>query len=180
MFTIEYLKKEHEIISKLTDRIEEKSIDVIDGKEVDTEFFRNAIYFIRKFADKEHHKKEEDILFKYMMLNLGTVAEKLIKNGMLVEHDMARFYVYSLEEYLNLYEKEKTSKNRLYIITNAMNYAELLRRHIEKENTAVYTFGEKNLSEDILKIIDEEMKIRVEEESQDLEEKTTLMKKLNI
>lgn len=180
MFTIEYLEKEHEVIIKLTNRIEEESINILDGKDLDVDFFRNVVSFIREFADSEHHKKEEDILFKYMLENLGPVAEKLIRNGMLVEHDMARHYVMELEKAIDEYEKNKESKYKLYIITNSMSYADLLRRHVDKENNVVYTFADRSLKEDIKEKIELEMKEKVEEEKVNTNRKNLLLEKLNI
>lgn len=180
MYTIDYLEKEHELIIKVTNKIEEKSLDILDGKDVDVEFFRNVIVFIRKFADGEHHKKEEDILFKYMIEELGALANKLVTNGMLVEHDMARYYVRELESYLDEYEKEKSSRNKLYIINNAMSYAELLRRHVDKENNVVYTFAARSLSDNIKKTIEDEMTSRIKEEEALEAEKKDLIEKLDI
>lgn len=180
MYTIDYLEKEHDLIINLTNNIEKNSLKILDGEDVDVEFFRNVIIFIRKFADGEHHKKEEDILFKYMIVELGDLANKLITNGMLVEHDMARFYVRELEKYLDEYEKEKTQRNKLFIINYAMSYAELLRRHVDKENNVVYTFANRALSDEIKKTIEAEMKERVKEEEALEEEKNDLIKKLNI
>ncbi len=180
MFAIEYLEQEHSYILKLTNRIEEESLKILNGENVDIDFFKNSVLYIKKFADAEHHKKEEDIFFKYMVENLGAVAEKLIKNGMLVEHDMARFYILSLSEAISSYEENGDDKSKLYIITNAMNYAELLRRHIDKENNVVYTFGERELSEEVKNKIEEEMKNRVKEEKINEDEKNSLLEKLNI
>lgn len=180
MYTIDYLEKEHDLIINLTNNIEENSLKILSGEDVDIEFYRNVIIFIRKFADAEHHKKEEDILFKYMIVELGDLANKLITNGMLVEHDMARFYVRELEKYLDEYEKEKTQRNKLFIINYAMSYAELLRRHVDKENNVVYTFANRALSDEIKKTIEAEMKERVKEEEALEEEKNDLIKKLNI
>lgn len=49
------------------------------------ETLRECIDFGRNYADKHHHGKEEKILFRIMMENMGPVADKLIRNGMLVE-----------------------------------------------------------------------------------------------
>ena len=123
---------------------------------MDMEYFRNAVSFIRNFADKAHHQKEEKILFQAMMERLGTVAVNLIQHGMLVEHDLARLHVMELENALNAYEKEKTPENKLDIIANAVGYCYLLKRHVDKENAVVYPYAEKNLSADVMKQLDEE------------------------
>ncbi|QQK08267.1 hemerythrin domain-containing protein [Miniphocaeibacter halophilus] len=175
MFTVDYLKKEHEELSVFVTRLEDECISILNGEEVNDEFFRAAIEFIRKYADETHHKKEEDILFKYMMDNLGAPAEKLIRTGMLTEHQMARYYVLELEKYLNNYKLEKNDRDKIQIIGNTMTYVNLLRSHIDKENNAVYPFGENNLSGEIKMKIDEEMGQRIEREEMDLDRKSQLL-----
>lgn len=158
MYGIDILYKEHENILNFTNLLEEKLIGILEGEEVETEYFKRAIAFIREYADSHHHQKEEDILFKYMVESLGPIAEKLIRSGMLVEHDLARFTTGQLEEAVIAYEENPTSKNKLDILANGMNYIYLLRRHATKENTVLYTFAEKNLSQEIKDKIDEESK----------------------
>ena len=97
MKAIEYLVKEHDQITKFLDRLEEECLSILKDKTIDEEFFRASISFIREFADGIHHNKEEDILFKYMLEELGVLGEKVIKNGMLVEHQLARSYVFKIE-----------------------------------------------------------------------------------
>ncbi|NMW84285.1 hemerythrin [Peptoniphilus sp. AGMB00490] len=177
--TINYLEDEHKEILIFCDRMEEKCLEILNGN-VDKEFFKNAIIFIRKYADGRHHKKEEDILFKAMLENLGPVAEKVVRGGMLVEHQMARGYVMELENNLNLFEKSKSDLTKLHILTNAMAYVELLRSHATKENNTVYPFADKNLPEDVKKKVSEEMKIKIQEEKKDNSEKINLIKILGI
>ncbi|WP_100066140.1 hemerythrin domain-containing protein [Miniphocaeibacter massiliensis] len=176
MFTVEYLEKEHEGITKVINKVEEKCIKIVNGEEINDDYFRKLIVFIRKYADDAHHKKEEDILFKYMSENLGEAAEKLINYAMLQEHQMARYYVLELEKYLNEYKLEKSDKNKIQVLANAMSYVNLLRLHIDKENNVVYPFGAKNLSEDIKNKVEEEMKVRTEEEKEILKDKENLLK----
>ena len=177
--TINYLEDEHEEILRFCDKMEEKCLEILRGN-VDTEFFRKAIDFIRKYADGLHHKKEEDILFAAMLENLGPVAEKVVRGGMLVEHQMARGYVMELENNLKLIEKSKEDLPKLHILTNAMAYVELLRNHAEKENKTVYPFADKSLSEDVKLEVAKEMDERIREEEKFLGDKRDLMKKLGL
>lgn len=159
MKAIENLVKEHDQITKFLDRLEKECLSILKDKTIDEEFFKASISFIREFADNIHHKKEEDILFKYMIEELGLLGEKVIKNGMLVEHQLARSYVFKLENSLNSYKKTKDDRDILQIIANSMAYVNLLREHIDKENATVYTFAENKLGNDT--------KIRIEEESEE-------------
>ncbi|MDO5714600.1 MAG: hemerythrin domain-containing protein [Tissierellia bacterium] len=178
MYTIDILKQEHDEISQFVDRLEEECIAIMNGKEVEIPFFEKSIYFIRTFADDKHHKKEEDILFKYMIENLGAVAEKLIQHGMLVEHQMGRYHVMELEKNIQRYEETKADKEKIQIIGHSMGYVNLLRSHIDKENNAVYPFGEKQLPEELKKIIDDEMKDIYVQDEDKTKEKEELLKEL--
>ncbi len=175
MYAINYLEKEHEEILIFVNRIEEECIEILNGKEVDYKFYEAVIQFIRKYADGVHHKKEEDILFKYMMEYLGEPAEKLIRTGMLTEHQMARYYVIELEKHLEKYLNNKNDKDKIQIIGYSISYVNLLRIHVEKENGAVYPFGANNLPEDIKKKVDEETRIKAEEELKNKEDKERLL-----
>lgn len=166
MIGIEVLVKEHENIVNFTNIIEEKMIKILDGEELDTAYFRKAIDFIRRYADKHHHQKEEDLLFMKMLEEFGAVADKLIRSGMLVEHDLARFTVSEWEEALDAYDEDPSTKNKLDILAHGMNYVYLLRRHASKENDVLYPFAEKNLSEESKNWINEETK-KLETEKED-------------
>ncbi len=90
------------------------------------------------------------------MENMGPVAEKLIRNGMLVEHDLGRLYLSELEKAIDEYEKNPGTEPKLDIISNAVGYGALLKRHIEKEDEAAYAFAVRALAEDKLKAVDDE------------------------
>ena len=177
--TIDYLEEEHREIINFCDKMEEKCLEILDGN-LDIKFFRNVILFIRKYADGLHHKKEEDILFKAMLENLGPLAEKVVRSGMLVEHQMARGYVMELENNLNLYGESSSNLVKLHILTNAMSYVELLRDHAKKENQTVYPFAEKNLSEEVKVNVKKEMEERIKDEKEYLKDKKNLMKLLGL
>lgn len=156
MKAIDYLVREHEEISRFLDRLEKECISILNNKTVDFRFFKASIEFIRNYADGIHHKKEEDILFKYMIDNLGVLADKVVRGGMLVEHQLARGYVYDLETSLSSYKDDPSDKHILQIIATSMGYVNLLRKHVDKENSTVYKFAEDRLSEDVKSLIEKE------------------------
>ncbi|MHC1721427.1 MAG: hemerythrin domain-containing protein [Clostridiaceae bacterium] len=144
---------EHKNIKRMLEIVRKASMNVLKQHEIDYDDFSNMILFIRKYADAHHHGKEEKLLFNHMVSEIGGAAQKLVNNGMLVEHDMGRFYVKELEEAL---EKVKSGDNdaKLDVIANAISYANLLNRHIDKEDAVVYTFAKRALSQKTFDKID--------------------------
>lgn len=151
---IEALLKEHEEISRFSERLEERCIALMEENAFCADAFREDIAFIRTYADEQHHKKEEELLFHAMLEEIGQAAVPAIRHGMLVEHDMGRMYVGELENAVESYEKEQTPKNKLEILAQAMGYVHLIRRHIYKENNAVYPFAQRALSKETMERLD--------------------------
>lgn len=155
MNAIKIMNEEHQYILRMLKVVRKECLNILQGQDVNYEDFYLIIEFIKEYADEHHHKKEEDILFNKMVDNLGDVAEKLVKNGMLVEHDFGRLYVRNLCEALENY-KNGDEEAKLDIIANAISYTHLLERHIDKEDRVIYKFAERELKADVQKNIDEE------------------------
>src|SRR3989344_1506298 len=133
------LSKEHENILKVIDVLEIK-INELKNKEIDTVFFRKVIDFIRNYADKFHHAKEEDILFREFnnCAEEGGVHCNPV-GQMLFEHDIGREKVKMMESGLN-------EKNKSRLIEGSRGYIELIREHIFKEDKILYPMADDALS----------------------------------
>ncbi len=146
MDAIELMVNEHKNIKRMLKTVRAMCIKVLNNEAVDFEDFYKVIDFVRNYADKHHHAKEENILFKKMGDELGEKVTKGPIAGMLVEHDLGRLYMSNLEAALERF-KEGDTDSRVDIIANAISYTDLLNRHIDKEDTAIYTFARRALSE---------------------------------
>ena len=155
MNAIELMNEEHKNILIMIKVIRKVCFNIMNGTEINYKDLEDIIEFIRNYADSHHHKKEEDILFNRITENLGQLGEKLVKHGMLVEHDYGRLYISNLVESI---EKVKggDEEAKLDIIANAISYTHLMERHIDKEDRVVYTFAERNLSKEILEKVNNE------------------------
>lgn len=149
--------EEHENIRRMLKIVREVCYRVMIKGDYDVVDFSKIIDFIRIYADKHHHGKEEDILFKTMNEEIEKLAKSGAITGMYIEHDMGRLYMLNLEKGLKAF-KAGDDKARLDIIANAVSYTDLLDRHIEKENTAMYKFAENMLKEESKAFIDAESK----------------------
>lgn len=140
METIKILNEEHQNILKVITSIEQECEILKTGTDIDTEYFEKVIDFIRNYADKYHHAKEENILFK----EFDKVSAQAHCNPvpqMLYEHEMGRKLVKKMEEAKKTNDKES-------LIENATGYAQLLQNHIYKEDNILYPMIEEILSKD--------------------------------
>ena len=126
----EILSEEHQYILKVINSMINECDQLEAGMELDKSYFEKAIDFIKNYADKFHHAKEEDILFEE--LNKDTVYMHCNPiSQMLYEHDAGRNYVKGMEIGINGNDKNK-------VIENARGYAFLLQDHIFKEDNILY------------------------------------------
>lgn len=152
---IDIMVREHENIKRMLAVVREACIGIMNGNAIDYDDFMQMISFIREYADKHHHNKEEKFLFTRMVEEGGDAAKSLVNYGMLLEHDLGRMYVRELEESLN--KAQSGDKDAMVdVIANAIAYVNLLKKHIEKENNAAYSLARRQLSKETLKRIDVE------------------------
>jgi len=164
MESIKVMVEEHTNIRRMLKVIRNISYRILTNDEYDIDDVPRVVDFVRIYADKHHHGKEEDILFVTMNESLEAVKKSGAITGMLIEHDNGRLYMRNLEQAVDAY-KEGNDVARIDIIANAVSYADLLDRHIEKENTALYKLAER--------LLPEESKTYIEEESRKLEDEAT-------
>jgi hemerythrin-like domain-containing protein len=162
MNSIEIMIKEHKYILRMLTVVRKACFGVFNKEKLIYEDFYLMIDFIRNYADKHHHGKEEKLLFKEMQLHLGKIGDNLITHGMLVEHDLGRLFISELEEALQRV-KDGDEESKLDVISSAIGYAKLLTRHIAKEDSVVYTYGAKNLSVNVLEEINQKTNIYEQE-----------------
>ncbi|MAG07236.1 cation-binding protein [Candidatus Pacearchaeota archaeon] len=137
------LSEEHQNILKVLDVLERECGGLESGKELDKVFVGKAIDFIKNYADRFHHAKEEDILFK----EFGKKSDEAHCNPveqMLYEHDLGREFVKGMGDGLESSDKEK-------VIASLRGYVQLLREHIFKEENILYPMIDGILGEDIQK-----------------------------
>lgn len=147
MDAIDLMREEHNNIKRMLSVIRRLCVKIVEGEQMDYYLFYKVIDFVRNYADKHHHLKEENIIFKEMSDKLGESIARGPVYGMLAEHDLGRLFIYNLENAVG--EVRKGSKEaRVDVIGNAIAYADLLNRHIEKEDSTIYEYARRRLSEE--------------------------------
>ena len=155
MSGIELLIEEHKYVRRMLVVIRKACFKLIETGEINYDDFYNMINFVRNFADNHHHKKEEVFLFNKMVENLGDTGKNIITHGMLVEHDLGRNYMRNLEAALEEL-KQGNEEAKLDVIANAVSYTTLLDNHITKEDNVIFTYAQRALDKELLKVINEE------------------------
>ena len=133
MDAIDLMMNEHKYILRGLKVFRKLSIEILNTNTVDFVSYEKMILFVRNYADKHHHNKEEVVLFKKMETQLG---EKMVKgplSGMYIEHDLGRQHIKLLEEAL-IRVKNGDLDSQVDIIANSICYSDLLTRHIDKED----------------------------------------------
>jgi hemerythrin-like domain-containing protein len=153
--SIDILVEEHKYIKMVLKEIRKQCTKIVRGEDIDYQLFYNIIDFVRNFADKYHHQKEEERLFNIMAEQLGLGVESGPIAGMLVEHDLGRSHIMDLEKALQECEKGNMDA-KVDIIANAIGYEQLLLKHIDKEDNAIYRHAERRLSKETLDRLDRE------------------------
>jgi len=133
------LSEEHQHILKVIDVVLEECEQMENGKEINSNFFKDVIYFIKNYADGFHHAKEENILFKTMLDDPENMHCNPIP-VMLHEHDEGRNFVKGMEGALLDHDVQK-------LIENASGYGYLMQDHIYKEDNILYPMAEEGLTD---------------------------------
>jgi len=138
---------EHKLILRMIALVEKNTELLEQGKFRNWQFYLDAVDFIRNYADRFHHAKEEDVLFIELIKN-GMPEKQSPIEAMHMEHDQGRSYVRAMEEAARKALDGELGQANI-IAGNAKGYAALLRGHIEKEDDILYPLAERVLPEDV-------------------------------
>lgn len=143
MDAIETLMNEHRVIERVLDALVGFADEARRKGTTDKDELGRFVAFIREFADRCHHGKEEDILFAAM------VAHGFPRDGgpiavMLHEHGQGRALVGALAAKV-AQDGAWTPADLQEIADDANAYANLLHAHIHKEDAVLYPMAEQHL-----------------------------------
>ncbi|MCF8130015.1 MAG: hemerythrin domain-containing protein [Deltaproteobacteria bacterium] len=114
---------------------------------LDPEFIDMAIDFIRIYADRTHHGKEENILFRDLKERDLSEADRRLMNELMEEHLLGRRTTKNLADANNRYRKGEQSA-LADIKANLATLAEFYPKHIEKEDKIFFPDARKYFSEE--------------------------------
>ena len=128
---------EHRLIERMIKLMHDKAAAMKKGDKPDVLFIGIAVDFIRAYADRCHHGKEEDILFRELNKKQLSSEHKRILDELVKEHAFARTLVKALVETTGRYVKgdEAAVKDISYLMTKLSDFYPV---HIEKEDKSFF------------------------------------------
>lgn len=121
-------------------KILETMIDQLSANQpVPQKDLQGMVQFLKLFADKCHHGKEEGLMFPAME-QAGIPKDQGPIGQMLLEHELGRQYIRAMDA-----ASFNTTLDTEVFIRNAREYIALLQSHIEKENKVLFPMGDRLL-----------------------------------
>jgi len=100
---------EHRLIERMIAQIEERLSRIESEGEVDPDFVDHAVDFLRTYADRTHHGKEEDILFAELRERSLSEEDHRLMRELSEEHVRGRKTTSALADASSLYRRGEES-----------------------------------------------------------------------
>ena len=121
------LRHEHEVILQALGVLE-RATDVLAAGQLSESILADLVQFLRTFADRCHHGKEEDQLFPAMRAKgMGGTLTVFLE-----EHEEGRGYLRTLASGASTAERAAAARR----------YVGMLRAHIERENEVLFPLAD--------------------------------------
>jgi hemerythrin-like domain-containing protein len=138
---------EHRLIEKMLNVIQKKLKLVEQAKSIDPYFVDTAVDFIRVYADRTHHGKEEDILFRDLRKKKLSEKDQKLMNELIEDHIFGRKTTKALVEANARYRiGDKTSL--LQVIECLKTLIDFYPKHIKKEDDIFFPSSRTYFSEE--------------------------------
>lgn len=140
---VDELYAEHRLIERMLSELEQR---LLPKEPISYDFVETALDFFRTFADGLHHHKEEKALFPALEAT-GVPRDGGPVAVMLYEHTLGRHCLATISESLPA-AREGSQSAEQDIRRAGMDYIDLLRRHIWKEDNILFMLAKNRLSSD--------------------------------
>lgn len=127
------LMVEHRLIERMVKLLERELARIKETKQINPAFIESAVDFFRTYADRTHHGKEEDILFRELSKKNLSKEHKKVMDDLVNDHLFARKTVKALiEAKEKSVQGDKKAANEIQAILKTL--INLYPGHIEKED----------------------------------------------
>jgi hemerythrin-like domain-containing protein len=144
MKATEILQQEHEVIKRMLKVLGAMADEARTGGRLEPADLQAVLEFIRTFADRCHHGKEEGCLFPAMEA-AGVPREGGPIGVMLAEHELGRGFVRQMQAAADALAKGDAAATEA-LLSAAQGYISLLEQHIDKEDNVLYPIANMHLT----------------------------------
>ena len=128
---------EHRLIERMISIIKDALMQIDSTQEVDPVFVDIAVDFIRTYADRTHHGKEEGILFRDLSKRALSAEDQRVMKELIEEHVFGRQATKALAEANMRYRNG--DKSALQDVADKLRtISEFYPKHIEKEDKVFF------------------------------------------
>ena len=138
---------EHRLIERMITLIKQKLNQIETTNQVDPFFIDTIVDFIKIYADRTHHGKEEDILFRELSNKQMSDQDIKIMNELLEEHVLGRKTTEELVE-ANVKYKSGDNSALAVIVSKLRKLVNFYPKHIQKEDKIFFPAYMKYLSDE--------------------------------
>jgi len=128
---------EHRLIERMITMVEQKLEKIQKTNQVDPLFIDTVVDFIRIYADRTHHGKEEDILFKRLENKQMSDQDRRIMDELVDEHVLGRKTTKELVE-ANVNYRRGDHSALAIIVSKLRKLVDFYPKHIEKEDKVFF------------------------------------------
>jgi hemerythrin-like domain-containing protein len=128
---------EHRLIERMIGVVKNAVDQITSAGKVDPAFVDTAVDFVRTYADRTHHGKEEDILFRKLDKKNLSADDRKIMNELIEEHVFGRNTTKALVDANHRYRNGDASA-LADIAAKLKTLVEFYPKHIEKEDKVFF------------------------------------------
>jgi len=139
---------EHRLIERMIALMEQEILSVSETGRVHSEFIDEAVDFIRTYADRIHHGKEEEILFRACAKKELKEEDMKMMKELIEEHKYGRQTVAELVQAGEAYKGERAATEA--VGRKLKELTGFYPKHIRKEDEVFFLNSEKYFSEEEL------------------------------
>lgn len=137
---------EHRLIERMIELINRILTKIEQEREVDPVLVDTMVDFIRMYADRTHHGKEEDILFQELKNKALSEKDRVLMNELVEDHRLGRKATQNLVEANDRYRAGESSALS-EIVSNLKSLAVFYPKHIKKEDKVFFPSARTYFSE---------------------------------
>lgn len=131
------LKIEHGLIDQMIKLLRDQGLKIVSKEELNPVFIDTTVDFLRTYADRTHHGKEEDILFRDLEDKDLSPEDRQIMEELIQEHVHAREMVSGLVDAKEAYLQGDPEALDL-ALRQIGGLVELYPEHIRKEDDVFF------------------------------------------